>query len=138
VTLTVQPATPSLFPGQSLQFTLAVTGQTVSGVSWSALPTTGGTMAATGLFTASAIPGTYTITAQLNQNAQLTATTTLTILPVPPASRVSVNLIEAKGADQSGGNGVLNNDAIVGEPFQSQVSSNPSGSVSVRHGFTPP
>jgi hypothetical protein len=133
----VQPATPPLFVGQKQQFTLTVTNQTETSAAWSVQPGNGGSFDASGNFTASATPGQYTITAQLNQNAQWTATASLTILPAPPLTGVSINSTEAKGADQNSADSAEFNASVAGEPFRSQVSSNAPGTLSVRAGFTP-
>jgi len=137
VTLTVQPADPTLFAGQTQLFKLTAGGRTETGVAWSVQPGAGGTFDASGNFTASATPGQYTITATLSQGAQGTASTSLTILPAPPLTGVSTDGTQAKGVGQSSSGGAEFNAAVAGEPFQSQVSTNTAGTLSVRTGFSP-
>ena len=137
VVLKVQPASPTLHPGQSLQFTLAATGQVVTSVGWSVTPPCGGTFTASGKFTASGILGQYTIRGRLNETSPWTGTTPLAIVAPPALSGGSPSLTEAKGGNQAAAGGALENYAIAGEPIQAQVSTDPSGAISVRHGFGP-
>lgn len=62
-TITIAPAAPTLTAGESLQFTATVAGTSNMSVVWTA---TGGTMTATGRFTAGQAGGTYAVTARLN------------------------------------------------------------------------
>src|SRR4051812_2524566 len=60
--VTVSPHTAALNPGGTTTFTAAVTGTTAdqsTAVTWSVQETGGGTVDATGFYTAPAAPGTY-------------------------------------------------------------------------------
>jgi hypothetical protein len=72
--ITVQPAPPpiavSVTPGagsalacQTVRFSATVTGTTSTGVTWSVLEAGGGTVSATGVYTAPAVAGTYHVVA---------------------------------------------------------------------------
>lgn len=85
--LVVSPASVTLGPGGSQQFTAELLGINES-VTWSA---TGGTIDASGRFVAGATSGTFTITATSIAKPSLTATAQVTIEVVPsdfPASTV--------------------------------------------------
>ena len=60
VAVTVAPVLASLSAGSTQQFTATVTGTSNSAVTWS---TTGGSISASGLYTAPSTAGTYTVTA---------------------------------------------------------------------------
>ena len=60
VSLTVSPSSANLQTGASQQFTATVTGTSNTAVTWKA---TGGSINASGLYTAPQSPGTYTVTA---------------------------------------------------------------------------
>jgi hypothetical protein len=85
VTVSVTPVSASMQPGQTKQFTAAVTGNSNTAVTWTA---TGGTISASGLFTAGATAGSFAVTAKSAADPTKTATATVT---VNPAVQVSVS-----------------------------------------------
>jgi hypothetical protein len=60
VTVTVEPASVELVPGQIHQFTASVAGTNINAVNWTA---TGGTITSGGFYTAGSEPGSYAVTA---------------------------------------------------------------------------
>ena len=131
----IQPDSPTLFPGQTLRFT--TTGGTAGAILWSVTPATGGSFLADGSFTA-ATPGSFTITAQLTPQVMPPGTTVLTILPAPALAGASSDGIAALGANQTAPGTAIGNYFLIGESSQSGFSTNAAGTISVRHGFTPP
>lgn len=113
-------------------------GQVTAPVAWTITPPGGGTITAAGMFTASSTPGAYTIEVHLTQNASVSATTQVTVLPFPNLSGLSADLDQAEGSAQTAQGGFLNNSPVAGEPEQATVSGSANGFISVRSGFTPP
>ncbi len=74
--IAVSPASASLYAGGIQQFTAAVTGTTNAGVTWSA---TGGMISSTGLYTAPATGGTYTVTATSVVDPSQSASASVTV-----------------------------------------------------------
>ena len=98
VSLTVSPTSIALVPGGTQQFTATVTGSNNTAVSWSA---TGGTVSATGLYTAPSTPGTYTVTATSAADSTQSASATVTVsAPVAVAISPSVLTISLGGTQQ--------------------------------------
>lgn len=96
IAVTIAPATASLAPGASLQFTATVTGAGTKAVVWSA---TGGAITSNGTYTAGSQAGAFTVTATSAANAQRSASATITIAasapppppPPPPAITVTIS-----------------------------------------------
>lgn len=84
--MTLTPGTASVKPGQNARFTATVVGATNNSVQWKA---TGGTIDASGNYTAGSNPGTYTVTAASVADPQVAATATVTVDPAVVA--VSIN-----------------------------------------------
>ncbi|HEX3044418.1 MAG TPA: Ig-like domain-containing protein [Bacillota bacterium] len=76
--VTIQPAKVTLGPGVSYQFKATVSGSTSNNVTWSVSPEGGGSVTATGLYTAPGAAGTYYVkaasAADPAKNAQATVT----------------------------------------------------------------
>ncbi len=112
-TLTVAPATATLGVGRTLQFQAEEAGSPTTNVRWTVngLPggdTTTGTITAEGLYTAPAVvptPATVSVSATHLDDASLTASATVTIVPPLPvflaASPVSVGIAELRTVDQN-------------------------------------
>lgn len=112
-TLTVTPATATLGVGRTQQFQAQEAGSPTTSVRWAvnALPggdTTVGTITPDGLYTAPAVvptPATVTVSATHLDDATLTASAAVTIVPPLPvfltASPVSVGIAELRTVDQS-------------------------------------
>ncbi len=98
--VTVAPSTISLAPAGTQQFT--ATGHYTGGgtgsvtVTWTA---TGGTISATGLYTAGAVDGTYQVTATATGNA-LAGHADVTVA-TPPPNLVSIEVAPARGAGEA-------------------------------------
>ncbi len=85
VTISVSPASVTLAPGATVQFTATVSGTTNTAVSWTA---TGGTVTQTGTYTAGSTTGTYAVTATLT-GGTISATAQVTIATGP--STIDIN-----------------------------------------------
>jgi beta-lactamase superfamily II metal-dependent hydrolase len=83
VSVSVTPATASVNSGATYQFTAAVTGSTDTSVTWSA---TGGTVSGSGLYTAPAAAGTYSVTATSVADPSKSASSTVTVAAAPVVS----------------------------------------------------
>ena len=86
VSVQVTPSTASLQPGSAQQFSATVTGGSSSGVTWSA---TGGTVSSTGLYTAPATPGTYTVQATSTADTSKSGSATITVLGSSTTPQIS-------------------------------------------------
>lgn len=85
VTVSVAPATATLYGGQTQQFTASVANTSNTAVTWTITPATGaGTISATGLYTAPATvttQQTVTITATSQASTTASASATVTLMP---------------------------------------------------------
>ena len=133
--MSVSPAAASLAPGQTVQFTAVIPWG--GNATWSVQPATGGTFNGNGLFTASAIQGSYRIVAMWNSDVRYTASATAMILPPPAPADSSVDLTSASGAQQVGATGQSKNAAVVGEAVPATRAADASGTLKLRHGFRP-
>jgi RHS repeat-associated protein len=89
-TLAIEPATVTLFGGQSEQYIATVANSDNTAVTWSMSPTGYGTLSATGLYTAPPVVTsrqTITITAVSQTTPSLTATAVLTLSPTQCAAK---------------------------------------------------
>jgi uncharacterized protein YjdB len=98
VSISVNPVSASISPGGSQQFTASVTGTTNTAVTWTA---TSGTMSTSGMFTAPASAGTYTVRATSVADNSKSASATVTVTAPPPV----VGIVVAPGSAslQTGG-----------------------------------
>jgi len=78
VTVAINPTTASVKTGATFQFSASVVGSTNTAVTWT---TTGGTVSSTGLYTAPATAGTYTVKATSVADSTKSATATVTVTP---------------------------------------------------------
>ena len=78
----VDPSNASLAPGASLPLRAVVAGSSNPAVTWTA---TGGSVNASGVYTAAADPGVYTVTARAAADAAAIATATLEVVATIPA-----------------------------------------------------
>jgi hypothetical protein len=74
--ISISPTSATVTTGGTRQFTATVTNVSNTAVTWSA---TGGTVSATGLYTAGATPGTFSVTATTVAAPQQSATATVTV-----------------------------------------------------------
>jgi len=89
VAITISPATASVTAGATRQFTATVTGSSTTTKTWSVVEAGGGTVSASGLYTAPATPGTYHVVATSVADATRTATATVTVTAPVVAVTVS-------------------------------------------------
>jgi hypothetical protein len=143
--LSVNPPSITVAAGSVTPFT-AVFTPTLSApgsLTWSVSPVNAGTITGTGVYTASATGGSYTIIATWTP-ATLTASAVIIkssanveVLAVPQLdSAINPNLVQASGGNQS--NGLIQDGVIVGQGIPSIISIDSSGNIQVRSGFTPP
>ena len=78
VSVTISPATTSMFTNRTKQFTKTVKGTANKAVTWSA---DGGTISDSGLFTSPPTPGTFTVTATSQADPTKFASATVTVNP---------------------------------------------------------
>jgi hypothetical protein len=97
VVVQIAPAEVDVAPGGTLKFTAQVTGSADTSVTWSVDEANGGSIDASGLYTAPAVEGTFHVRAE-----QAPATTTAT---TTSASPLAVNL--AVSSKKGGGSGVV-------------------------------
>jgi O-glycosyl hydrolase len=86
ITIAISPQTASLSAGASQSFSCSVAGLADTGCVFSVQEASGGTVSATGLYTAPAAGGTYHLIAASHANPSLTAVATVTV------SHVAVNV----------------------------------------------
>ena len=80
VSITVTPASVNLSPGGTQQFTATVTGAADTSVTWTVQPAaSGGSILASGLYTAPATVGSYTVIATSNADVTQSATATVSV-----------------------------------------------------------
>lgn len=132
--LQITPAEAQLAPGQSLQ--LSVQGSWAGGLRWAVVPSTGGTVSSTGLFTASSNQGLVQIVAVWNQDVRYAATAMITILPPPLPAQSTPALISASGNAQGSLTGTIRNTALAGEGIPATTASDTTQLVTVHHGFS--
>jgi hypothetical protein len=98
VSVIVNPTSASVQTGTTQQFSATVTGTSSTGVTWSA---TGGTISTSGLFTAGATAGAFTVTATSTVNttrsAQAAVTLSTATTPPPPAPAGTASTITKDG-----------------------------------------
>lgn len=84
LTVTVAPRSVVLLPGQSQQFSAAVSGATDLGVTWRVREgNAGGMVSGAGLYTAPDRPGIYTVVAESNENPGASGTAKVTVTNRP-------------------------------------------------------
>ncbi len=135
-TMSIQPSGPSLYSGQSMQFSASTPwgNETL----WSVLPATAGIITPGGLLTAASTPGPCTVFAVWSKDVRYTASTSVTVLAAPAAAVISPNFVQAFGAQQTVPGTGLANGAVVGEPVPALTATTANQAIKVRHGFDPP
>ena len=79
VSVAVSPASGSVFGCQTVAFTATVTGSTDTAATWSVVEAGGGTVTASGVYTAPAAPGTYHVTATSHADPARSATAAIAV-----------------------------------------------------------
>jgi len=92
ITVAVAPTTATVVAGATKQFTATVTGPSNTNVTWTA---SGGTVSATGLFTASANAGPATVTATSVADTTKSASAAVTVTAAPPPQKTSYGVFRA-------------------------------------------
>jgi len=82
VSVAVSPTSASVIAGNTRQFTATVTGTSNTAVTWSVQESGGGTVSASGLYTAPATAGTYRVRATSVADPTKSASATVTVTPV--------------------------------------------------------
>ena len=99
ISISVGPASASLQPGQTQQFQATVTGTANTGVNWSA---TGGTVAASGMYTAPQTSGSYVVratsAADLTKSATAAVTVAAVVTPPPIISGITISGLTSSSA----------------------------------------
>jgi hypothetical protein len=116
ITVEVVPADAHLAPGEQLQFTAVVTGTADTAVSWEVLTLGGGTIDATGLYTAPATAGSYLIQGTNKKNPNSRGKGRIIVSSSP----VTVSIAPSAGATS----------ACQSLTFTATVTGLPDGSVS--------
>jgi len=111
-------------------------------VTWAVAPPTGGTITNTGVYTASAIPGNYTVTVTWTPSTpaagtKISSSAAVQVLPVPQQGvALNPDLTQASGGVQP--SGAIENTAVVGQQFPAVTSVDASGHVQSQTGFSIP
>ncbi len=104
VTISISPTTASLAGGNTVQFTASVSGSTNVGVTWSVAESGGGSVSATGLYTAPATAGTYHVLATSQADISKTSAATVTVTaPVAPPPTGTQFFVATNGNDANPG-----------------------------------
>ena len=82
VSVGISPTSASVVVGNTRQFTATVTGTSNTAVTWAVLESGGGTVSASGLYTAPATAGTYRVRATSVADPTKSASATVTVTPV--------------------------------------------------------
>jgi hypothetical protein len=138
--LVITPKSPGVVAGQSIQFQSTIPwsgGATL----WSVVPTSAGTITASGLFTAatSEVPGqALTVLAVWSHDVRYTASTDVSVLAPPAPAESSPDYVATNGVQQTVPGSEISNGAMVGEIVPVTVSTSASGLIQNRGDFLPP
>jgi len=112
--VSISPASVTISTGATRQFTATVTGTSNTAVTWSC---TGGTVSASGLYTAPATAGTYTVKATSVANTSKSASATVTVTGTSTSTELLVNgTFENATTGWSGNTGDIGNWSSYGKP----------------------
>ena len=93
IVVATEPAETELRPGATVQFVAQVTGTASTAVTWSVEEADGGTVDASGRYTAPATEGTYHVTAELNATASTTGANLLQVQASSAAKKKSTSVV---------------------------------------------
>jgi hypothetical protein len=141
VVVVTSPSDAAVLPGAKLKFSAQVTGTADTAVSWSVTDSNGGTVDATGLYTAPSVEGTFHVRATTVDSSGTSATSAVHVMLNPPPQSVAV-AIDPTTATVSAGGPVSFAAAVTGTTTRSvtwtvQEGSN-CGSVSTLGVYTAP
>jgi hypothetical protein len=126
--MSISPARASVASGTSSQFTALVTGSTDT-ITWSA---TGGSVTSTGLYTAPATPGTYTVRASCTSNPNVGASATVSVAQSSDTTPPVISGVNSSNVTGNGATIAWNTD----EPSDTQIEYGPTsgyGAMSTRN-----
>jgi hypothetical protein len=142
VAIAVTPQTASLVAGNTVQFAASVTGSTDGRVTWSVAQSGGGTVTATGLYTAPSIAGTYQVvaTSAADPSKQVTASVAVSAPPPTPTpiAYADVTAYGARGDGIADDTAAFRNAAATGKPLwipRPTAHYRLSGQVTLRNGI---
>jgi hypothetical protein len=136
VTVEVTPAMSALRVGTTRQFQAVVRGSANQAVTWSVETPGGGTVSATGLYTAPAMPGVFTLKAQSTVDATAFATA---VVAVQTAPIIAVSITSPATTQTVPQGGTLQLTAsVTGTPNTTVTWTSSGGSVSGSGLFTAP
>ena len=144
VKISVNPSLITVAAGSTTTFTASFTPSPPRGgsLTWSVNPANGGTVTNAGVYTASATAGNYTVDATWTPSippggASARGSATVKVLPVPQlGAELNTDLVQASGGIQVFS--AVQNAAVVGQSVPSATSTDPTGNVQNRSGFTIP
>jgi hypothetical protein len=144
ITVSVSPPSTTIAAGSSTAFIASFSPTSPQGgtLTWSVSPGNGGTVTSQGVYTAPGLAGNYVVTATWTPTypgAGTSITGSATVVVLPPAQLVgalNTDLVQASGGVQVFS--VIQNSATVGQPVAFMASTDSSGNVQVRSGFSIP
>jgi hypothetical protein len=144
ITVSVIPASTTIAAGSSTTFTPSFSPTSPQGgtLTWSVSPGNGGTVTSQGVYTAPGMAGNYVVTVTWTPTypgAGTSITGSATVVVLPPAQLVgalNTDLVQASGGVQVFN--VIQNSAVVGQPTPFMTSTDSSGNVQARSGFSIP
>lgn len=144
ITVSVSPVSTTVPAGSLTAFTPLFSPTSPQGgtLTWSVNPANGGTVTSAGVYTAPGAAGSYIVTATWTPSspgAGSTISGSATVVVLPPAQlegELNTNLVQASGGVQVFS--VIQNSAVVGQPVPFMTSTDSSGNVQARSGFSIP
>ena len=144
--VSVSPSSITVAAGSTTTFTALFTPSRPEGgsLTWSVSPALGGTITSAGAYTASGTVGNYTVVATWTQSDPVlgpivSGSAAVDVLPPPQlGAELNPDLIEASGAIQASGTGMIQNAAVVGQLVPAVISTDPNDNIEVLSGFTIP
>jgi hypothetical protein len=144
ISISVNPASITVPAGSLTTFAalFAPTSPQGGTLTWTVSPANGGTVTSAGLYTASGTAGNYVVAATWTPTvpgAGTSITGSASVVVLPPAQLVgelNTNLVQASGGVQVFS--VIQNSAVVGQPVPFITSTDSSGNVQSRSGFSIP
>ncbi|MBL0209441.1 MAG: SMP-30/gluconolactonase/LRE family protein [Holophagaceae bacterium] len=116
VLLSINPTTAQVTAGDTLQFSATVTGSQNTGVTWSVVEATGGSINPAGLYTAPETPGSFHVVATSQISNTLTATALVGVQAKPVITLFSASPATVNAGESSllqiaytGGYGIIDN-----------------------------
>jgi hypothetical protein len=143
IKVSVSPASATVAAGSITSFAAVFPPDSpgAGSLTWSVAPSVGGTITSAGVYTASATPGEYTVTATWRSSnpaaSPSSGSATVDVLPPPQiGAELNTNIVQASGSVQASGG--IQGVGIVGQQVPSMNSADPSGNVRIRSGFAIP